>query len=87
MPLERILITLLLICFAVWLVGVFVGWFQMAASTHNPLFLILAIILVFLILRELNVFGRGRLFCGGTSVRDTEHACALQKTFESFVPS
>lgn len=62
-----LLITILLIVFAVWLIGVVFGWFQtsVAGGPRNLLFLLLAILLVILLLREFGLFKRhGRIFCG-----------------------
>lgn len=59
-----IIIKILLIVFFVWLVGVFFGWFQsFSGPPRNPLLLLLAILLAFLILREFGLFRRGRLLC------------------------
>jgi hypothetical protein len=71
-----LLITILLVVFAVWLVGVFFGWFQTSfqGGPRNLLLLLLAIFLVIVLLREFGLFhrGRGRLFC------DTVTPCQQQ---------
>lgn len=79
-----LLVTILLVVFAVWLVGVFFGWFQTGFSggPRNLLLLLLAIFLVIILLREFGLFrGRGRLFC------DTVVPCSQQaKMSAPFAP-
>lgn len=61
-----LLIRILLIVFGVWLIGVFFGQFQASVpgGPRSVLFLLLAILLVALLLREFGFFPRrGRMFC------------------------